>query len=118
MKRGNFLFLPSKSAWYRSYRIDPALRNKIENIEQMLKDFYDKRRQIKESEALENIKRNPKVFYAYAKKYSKSYSGIGPLVDEDGETLLLLPMKMVMTIRMVGMRIRMVMMWAPGRCKR
>ena len=64
-----------------------ALRNKIENIEQMLKDFYDKRRQIKESEALENIKRNPKVFYAYARKYSKSYSGIGPLVDEDGETL-------------------------------
>ena len=64
-----------------------STKEKIENIEQLLKDFYDKRRQRKENEALENIKRNPKVFYSYARKQSKSFSGIGPLFDEDGETI-------------------------------
>ena len=31
------------------------------------------------------IKRNPKAFYAYAKRFQKTKSGIGPLINEKDE---------------------------------
>ena len=34
-----------------------------------------------EKKAIENIKVNSKFFFSYAKKYSKTIDGVGPLVD-------------------------------------
>ena len=33
------------------------------------------------------IKENPKFFYKYAVKYSKTKSNIGPLIDEQGQSV-------------------------------
>ena len=47
--------------------------------------FYQDRRKNKEFDAIKKIKKNPKYFYTYAKKYSKLKSGIGPFLDENEE---------------------------------
>ena len=41
----------------------------------------------KEGEALGKIKRNPKYFYSYANKFSKTKTRVGPLADSNGETV-------------------------------
>ena len=40
-----------------------------------------------EGEAVAKIKRNPKAFYAYAKRFQKTKSGIGPLINEKDEII-------------------------------
>ena len=37
--------------------------------------------------ALAKIKRNPKAFYAYARRFSKTYSGVGPFIKENGDKI-------------------------------
>ena len=39
----------------------------------------------KEKEAIGKIKRNPKFFYKYANKFSKTRSKVGPLINKEGE---------------------------------
>ena len=41
----------------------------------------------KEKEALHKIKRNPKYFFKYANQFSKTRSRVGPLLNENGETI-------------------------------
>ena len=40
-----------------------------------------------ENEALRKIKRNPKYFYSYANKFSKTKTKVGPLTNDKGETI-------------------------------
>ena len=56
-----------------------ALKNKIDKIEQELKNHYKTRRNKLEKEAISKIKINPNAFYTYAQKFFKSFSGVGPL---------------------------------------
>jgi hypothetical protein len=55
-----------------------SLREKLEKIESELKASYDNRRSELEKKALDKIKRNPKHYFSYAKKFSKVNSDIGP----------------------------------------
>jgi len=64
-----------------------ALRKRIDNAEEELKQLYKKRKSKLEKEALTKIKRNPKAFYAYANRFSKTYSGIGPFLQENGDKM-------------------------------
>ena len=64
-----------------------SLRNKLDSIEQCLQESYTSRRGKKEKEAISRIKKNPAAFYAYAKKFSKTFSGIGPLMKENGDII-------------------------------
>ena len=41
----------------------------------------------REDKALSKIKLNPKAFYAYAKRFQKIYSGIGPIISPDGKII-------------------------------
>ena len=49
------------------------------NIEIKLKQSYESEKQNQERKATESIKNNPKFFYAYARKHSKTKSKVGPL---------------------------------------
>ena len=64
-----------------------ALRRKVQLIEEKLTTFYSDRRRKMEDKAISQIKQNPKAFYAYAKRFQKTYSGIGPIISPDGEIL-------------------------------
>ena len=64
------------------------LRDELEGIESQLKTSYDKRRSGQESEAIRRIKKDPKAFFTYAKKFSKTSSDIGPFFDKDGNPVL------------------------------
>lgn len=70
-----------------------ALNRRLIDVEEKLK--LSRQNQIirDEEKAVENIKRNPKYFYTYAKKFSKLKVGIGPLVDVAG-ALIACPIKM------------------------
>ena len=59
------------------------LKKEVVDIEKMLKKSYDNDRQTNESKAVSAIKKNPKYFFSYAKKFSKLNSGVGPLFDVD-----------------------------------
>ena len=56
------------------------LKQKLCDIEKLLMNSYQNQKDFEEKKALEAIKVNPKFFYAYAKKFSKSSSPIGPLL--------------------------------------
>ena len=55
------------------------LNKKLINIEIKLKQSYESEKQNQERKATESIKNNPKFFYAYARKHSKTKSKVGPL---------------------------------------
>merc|ERR1712105_78161 len=63
------------------------LRSELESIEKQLKDSYDKRRMKQENEALSKMKKDPKAFYNYAKKFSKATSDIGPFMSKEGNVV-------------------------------
>ena len=63
------------------------LRSELESIEKQLKDSYDKRRMKQEKEALSKMKKDPKAFYNYAKKFSKATSDIGPFMSKEGNVV-------------------------------
>ena len=66
----------------------PSLKEKLSNeftqIEIELQKSRKQSRWFEEKKAINAIKKNSKYFYAYAKKYSKTKSGIGPLKRKDG----------------------------------
>ena len=51
----------------------------LTGIERELRMSYAKQREFEENKAVGNIKTNPKFFFSYAKKHSKTKTGIGPL---------------------------------------
>ena len=63
------------------------LKDQVEVIEKELKDSYDKRRMNQEKEAWNKMKRDPKAFFKYAKKFSKSTSDIGHFIDQNGDVV-------------------------------
>ena len=64
-----------------------ALRAKIENSEEELKTLYLERKNKLEEAAIAKIKRNPSAFFSFAKRQSKTFSGIGPFLKDNGEPL-------------------------------
>ena len=60
-----------------------ALRIKIQSIEEQLKGNYLKRRRKLEKEAISKTKKNSKAFFAFAKKFSKTSTGVGPIITKD-----------------------------------
>ena len=64
-----------------------SLKKKIEAIEEQLKESYTERRKKLENKAIYKTKKNPKAFYAYAKKFSKTFTGVGPIITEDGKVI-------------------------------
>ena len=63
------------------------LRKKIEAAEEELKYLYSNRKSKLESAAIDKIKRNPKAFYAYAKRQSKTFNGVGPFLKSNGDPI-------------------------------
>ena len=37
-----------------------------------------------EEKVVSQIKHNPRAFYAYAKRFQKTFSGVGPIINKDG----------------------------------
>ncbi|KAK3884903.1 hypothetical protein Pcinc_010877 [Petrolisthes cinctipes] len=64
-----------------------ALSIKIANIESKLKESHEHQRQREENRAIENIKRNPKFFCSYCRRFSKIKTKVGPLRTELGESV-------------------------------
>ena len=62
-------------------------------IEKKLQGSYKQEKMEMEHKAVGAIKRNSKYFYAYAKKFSKVSSGIGPFIDA-AKNVISNPMKM------------------------
>ena len=63
------------------------LMKSLQVIEEDLERRYKTMKLKMENEALGKIKRNPKYFYSYANKFSKIRTKVGPLIDNEGNTL-------------------------------
>ena len=61
------------------------LTNEVLEIEKKLMKSYKEETSYEEKKAVDAIKKNPKYFYRYARRFSKARSNIGPLLDEQGE---------------------------------
>ncbi|CAI9718999.1 Hypothetical predicted protein [Octopus vulgaris] len=61
--------------------------DQIYRLEDNLKQHYDEECNNAEKKAIENIKKNPKCFYSFAKKYSNTKSTIGPLQRQNGDVV-------------------------------
>ena len=57
------------------------LRLESIEIEKKLQQSYKDERSAREHKAVSAIKTNSKYFYSYARKFSKVFTGIGPLID-------------------------------------
>jgi hypothetical protein len=71
---------PSES----SRKIEKLSAKKVE-IEEEIKELIKVELQEKEIEAIKQMKRNPKFFYTYVKRFLKTESRIGPLQDKQGK---------------------------------
>ena len=60
-----------------------SLRAELVEIEKKLQKSYQSTRDASEAQAVKNIKKNSKFFYAFANKFSKVKSSIGPLKRGD-----------------------------------
>ena len=61
-----------------------TIRAKIAQIEQRIMESHLKQKSTEESRAIDNIKQNPKYFFSYCKRYSKTKTQIGPLKTDMG----------------------------------
>lgn len=57
------------------------LKNELVEIELKLQDSHNKQLSAQEKRAVDCIKNNPKYFYSYVKRFSKSKASIGPLLN-------------------------------------
>ena len=60
------------------------LKLELIDIESKLNKSRKKSKYLEEIKAIETIKKNPKYFYSYAKRFSKCTNSIGPLKDKSG----------------------------------
>ena len=58
-----------------------ALIKKLVKIEKDLKESHRNQQEVQEQKAVNNIKKNSKYFFSYAKSLSKVQVGIGPLIN-------------------------------------
>ena len=70
-----------------------ALNRRLAVIEKSLQQSHLQQADFEEDRAVENIKWNPKFFYAYARKISKIKVQIGPFIDATN-SLITCPGKM------------------------
>ena len=63
------------------------LKDTIALAENELSKSYFRRKIIKEDEAIENLIKNPKSFYAHIKKLTNQKTKIGPFVDDKGDII-------------------------------
>ena len=56
----------------------------VESIEAELTEDYKKRTVNEEEKAIKKITKDPKFFYSYARKKSKSPNQVGPFLKPDG----------------------------------
>ena len=63
------------------------LMDELEVVETEIEKEYKIRKTKVENEAISKMKKDPKFFYSYAKKHSKSKSQVGPFFDEEGELI-------------------------------
>ena len=61
------------------------LKTELLDIEVKLYKSRKKTKFAEEKKAISSIKKNPKFFYSYAKRFSTTNNSIGPLKDEDGK---------------------------------
>ena len=59
------------------------MNNELQIIEAKISKSLNDERKSEENEVIEEIKENPKKFYKYAKKFSKTHEAIGPLLDKN-----------------------------------
>ena len=69
----------------RSHQKYSRLKSELQNVEEQLSMNKEKHIMKIETEAIENIKSNPKYFYRYAKAKSVIRSNIGPLLNSKGD---------------------------------
>ena len=66
----------------------PSKKNKLDSelidIERKLQESYTRSNDHQEQKAIDAIRRNPKYFFSYVKKFSKIKTAIGPLLGQDG----------------------------------
>jgi hypothetical protein len=63
------------------------LMKELDKIEDELHNSYKQSRINKENEAIDKMKINPKFFFSYASKFSKSKNKIGPLINAEREKI-------------------------------
>ena len=71
----------ASSSWRKNYQT----MIELEKVEEEIDKEYMARRLQEEKKAIGAIKRNPKYFYTYAKKFSKSKSEMGAFEKENGD---------------------------------
>ena len=59
------------------------LSRELIDIEMKLQDSFTLSSTIQENKAIQAIKRNPKYFFTYIKKFSKTKPSVGPLLNAD-----------------------------------
>ena len=65
-----------------------VLKDKLETIEIKLKNSYQKRRSEQEKTAIDNMKKDPKSFFTYARRFSKTNADIDPFFNKEGNPVL------------------------------
>ena len=71
----------SSTSWQKNYKTMVELKE----VEEEIDEEYKRSRLKQEKDAIKTIKHNPKYFYTYAKKFSKSKGEIAAFVKENGE---------------------------------
>ena len=74
--------LKSKS-WEKNY----SVMLELQEIEDKLSGHYNERRRKEEKEAIQKLKHNPKYFYSYQKRFSKTVNTIGDFVNKTGDII-------------------------------
>ena len=74
--------LKSKS-WEKNY----SVMLELEEVEEELSRHYSVMRRREENEAIQKLKSNPKYFYSYQKRFSKTVNTIGDFVKKNGEVI-------------------------------
>ena len=70
----------------KSQTLIQKLEAKKAEVEEKISSSIKAQNEKREIEAIEKMKSNPKMFFAYVKKFRKTESKIGPLADENGQT--------------------------------
>ena len=69
--------------WQRNLKVEEEL----ESVEKEIDDHYKERRSKEEKDAINKMNENPKYFYTYSRKFSKTKETIHSLVKEDGSVV-------------------------------
>ena len=68
-------------------KVKTRINNSLIEIEEKLLESHEKERRRNELHILKAMKTNIKVFFKYAKKFTKNKCQIGPLINQDGEKI-------------------------------